>query len=248
MFSYIYNTIFINLSISLPPSSVPPLPFILSLLPPSLPLRPIPPSASPLCFPVSGMWVATRLFRSVNGPPPPVVYPKPPSSSPRPPNPAFQSMQSHYLKHSLPPPTSILLYLYTLPNKYFLPSSWLWIYHNAILGSRSSTILSTCPAHFTQLFTNPLIRHFSMPSSSLRSSIPLLSILFTPAIHLTQLCSHTCSLCCCLSVRAIVSRPYKHVGVMYAPRNFRFNFVEILSAKICPSYSNTFMLLQRDRL
>ena len=56
------------LSISLPPSSVPPLPFILSLLLPSL--RPSPPSASPLGFPVSGVRVATCLSLPVVDPPP----------------------------------------------------------------------------------------------------------------------------------------------------------------------------------
>ena len=42
------------------------------------------------------------------------------------------------------------------------------------------------------------------------STILLLSALVTLAIFRTQLFSHTCSLCCCSSVIAKVSVPYRH--------------------------------------
>ena len=55
----------------------------------------------------------------------------------------------------------------------------------AILGRQSPFIVSTCLAHFAQLFTNHPIRHFCMLNSSLRSPIFIRSTLFTPcnSIH-----------------------------------------------------------------
>ena len=104
--------------------------------------------------------------------------------------------------------------------------------HNyAILGSRSSFIRSTCSAHFNRLFTNLPIKHFCVPTSSLRSSILLRSTIFTPAIRLNQLFSHTCSLCWCFSDTGNVSRPYNIAGVTRAPSTFPFNFYEM-----CLSY------------
>ena len=58
------------------------------------------------------------------------------------------------------------------------------------LGSRSSFIRSTCPAHFNRLFTNLPIKHFYVPTSYLSSSILLRSTLFTPAIA-SPSCFHT---------------------------------------------------------
>ena len=60
-----------------------------------------------------------------------------------------------------------------------------------------------------------------------------LSILFTPVILLTQLFSQTCSLYCCLSVIAMVSRPY--AGVMYEFRTFPFSFRDMCLSPITPS-------------
>ena len=103
------------------------------------------------------------------------------------------------------------------------------------LGSRSSSIRSTCPAHFNRLFTNLPIKHFCMPTSSLSSSILLRSTLFTPAIRLTQLSSYTCSLCWCFSNTGNVSRPYNIAGVTHAPNTFPFNFFEMCLSDMTPS-------------
>ena len=104
-----------------------------------------------------------------------------------------------------------------------------------ILGSRSSFNRSTSPVHFIRLFTNLPTKHFCMPTSSLSSSILLRSILFTPAIRLTQLFSHTCSLCWCFSDTGNVSRPYKIGGVTHAPSTFPFNFFEMCLSDMTPS-------------
>ena len=79
----------------------------------------------------------------------------------------------------------------------------------AFFGSMSSAILSTCPAHCNLLLTSLSVKLLCTPVSSLNSTILRLSALVTLAIFRTQLFSHTCRLCCCSSVRAKVSVPYK---------------------------------------
>ena len=92
---------------------------------------------------------------------------------------------------------------YGLPR--FLKSSRLFVSDH--FGNLSSFILTMCPAHFIRLLTiYPTIQAL-VPTSSLRSFIPRLSTLLTPAILLIQLFSHTCSLCWCSSDRANVSKP-----------------------------------------
>ena len=83
----------------------------------------------------------------------------------------------------------------------------------ALFGSLASAIISTCPAHCKLLLTSLSVRLLYTPVSSLNSTILRLSALVTLAIFRTQLCSHTCSLCCCSSVEATVSVPYRHAPV-----------------------------------
>ena len=85
-----------------------------------------------------------------------------------------------------------------------LPRLLLPCSHNsaALFGSRSSAILSTCPAHCNLLLTSFSFKPLCTPVSSLNSTILRLSALVTLAIFRTQLFSHTCSLCCCSSVSA----------------------------------------------
>ena len=83
----------------------------------------------------------------------------------------------------------------------------------ALFGNRSSAILSTCPAHCNLLLTSLSVKLLCTPVSSLNSTILRLSALVTLAIFRTQLFSHTCSLCCCRSVSAKVSVPYRQAGV-----------------------------------
>ena len=75
----------------------------------------------------------------------------------------------------------------------------------ALFGSLPSAILSTCPAHCSLLLTSLSVKLLCTPVSSLNSTILLLSALATLAIFRTQLFSHTCNLCCCISVIARVS-------------------------------------------
>ena len=84
----------------------------------------------------------------------------------------------------------------------------------ALFGSLSSDIISTCPAHCSLLLTSLSVKLFCTPVSPLNSTILRLSALVYLAIFRTQLFSHACSLCCCSSVRAKVSAPYRHAGVM----------------------------------
>ena len=77
----------------------------------------------------------------------------------------------------------------------------------ALVGSLSSFIRTMCQANFIRLLTIlPTIQALVLTSSR-RSFILRLSTLFTPAIFLIQLCSHTCSSCRCSSDRADVSNP-----------------------------------------
>ena len=75
------------------------------------------------------------------------------------------------------------------------------------------------------------------PVSSLNSTILCLSALVTLAIFRTQLFSHTCSLCCCSSVRAKVSVPYRHAGVTQVIVTLPFRLFEIRRSAITPSTS-----------
>ena len=65
-----------------------------------------------------------------------------------------------------------------------------------LFDNLSSFILTMCPAHLIRLLTVLPTTQALVPTSSLRSFILLLSTLFTPAILLIQLFSHTCSLRC----------------------------------------------------
>ena len=82
----------------------------------------------------------------------------------------------------------------------------------ALFGSRSSAILSTCPAHCNLLLISLSVKLLYTPVSSLNSTILRVSALVTLAIFRTQLFSHTCSLCCS-SVRAKVSVTYMRASV-----------------------------------
>ena len=76
-----------------------------------------------------------------------------------------------------------------------------------LFGKLSCFILTMCPAHLIRLLTILPTIQAIVPTYSLRSFILLLSTLFTLAILLIQLFSHTCSLCWCSSERANVSTP-----------------------------------------
>ena len=58
---------------------------------------------------------------------------------------------------------------------------------------------------------------------------------FTLAIFRTQLFSHTCSLCCCSSVSAKVSVPYRHACVTHVLMALPFSLLEIRRSAITPS-------------
>ena len=83
----------------------------------------------------------------------------------------------------------------------------------ALFCSLSSDILYTCPAHCSLLLTSIYVKLSCTRVSPLNSTILRLSALVYLAIFRTQLFSHPCSLCCCSSVRAKVSAPYRHAGV-----------------------------------
>ena len=105
----------------------------------------------------------------------------------------------------------------------------------ALFGSLSSAILSTCPAHCNLLLTSLSVKLLCTPVSSLNSTILRLSALVTLAIFRTQLFSHTCSLCCCSSVSAKVSVPYRHAGVTHVLMTLPFSLLEIRRSAITPS-------------
>ena len=106
----------------------------------------------------------------------------------------------------------------------------------ALFGSLSSTILSTCPAHCNLLLASLSVKLHCTPVSFLNSTILRLSALVTLAIFRTQLFSHTCSLCCCSSVRAKVSVPYRHAGVTQVLlMTLPFSLFEIRRSAITPS-------------
>ena len=104
----------------------------------------------------------------------------------------------------------------------------------ALFGSVSSVILSTCPVHCNLLLTS-LCQALIHSGSSLNSTILLLSSLVTLAIFRTQLFSHTCSLCCCSSVSAKVSVPYRHAGVTQVLMTLPFSLFQIRQSTITPS-------------
>ena len=105
----------------------------------------------------------------------------------------------------------------------------------ALFGSLSSAILSTCPAHCNLLLTSLSVKLLCTSVSSLNSTILRLSALVTLAIFRTQLFSHTCSLCCCCSVSAKVSVPYRHAGVTHVLMTLPFSLLEIHRSAITPS-------------
>ena len=109
--------------------------------------------------------------------------------------------------------------------------------HNsaALFGSLSSAILSPCPAHCNLLLTNLSVKLLCTPVSSLTSTILRLSALVTLAIFRTQLFSYTCSPCCCSSVGAKVSVPYRHAGVTQVLMTLPFRLLEMRRSAITPS-------------
>ena len=85
-----------------------------------------------------------------------------------------------------------------------------------------------CPAHFIRLLTILPTIHDLVKTSCLWSYILLLSTLFTPALVLIQLFSHTCSLFCCSSDRTNVAKPlYVLAGTTQESRTFPISFLEI---------------------
>ena len=118
-----------------------------------------------------------------------------------------------------------------------LPRLLLPCSHNsaALFGSLSSAILSTCPAHCHLLLTSLSVKLLCTRVSSVNSTILRLSALVTLAIFRTQLFSHTCSLCCCSSVSAKVSVPYRHAGVTHVLIILPFSPLEICWSAIPPS-------------
>ena len=105
----------------------------------------------------------------------------------------------------------------------------------ALFGNRSSAILSTCPAHCNLLLASLSVKLLCTPVSSLNSTILRLSALVTLAIFRTQLFSHTCSLCCCSSVSAKDSVPYRQAGVTQVRMTLPFSLFEIRRSAITPS-------------
>ena len=90
----------------------------------------------------------------------------------------------------------------------------------ALFASLLASILTKWPAHLILLLTNLPVRLHCIPTSFPRSFILLLFTLFVLVIRRTQLFSHNCSFCCCCSVNATVSRPYRHAGVTHVLRTF----------------------------
>ena len=109
----------------------------------------------------------------------------------------------------------------------------------APFGNRSSAILSTCPAHCNLFLTSLSVKLLCTPVSSLNSTILRMSALVTLAIFRTQLFSHTCSLCCCSSVSAKVSVPYRQAGVTQLLMTLPFSLFEIRRSAITPSTIST---------
>ena len=100
-----------------------------------------------------------------------------------------------------------------------------------------SFIWAMCPTHFIRLLIILPTMQVLVPTSSLRYNILLLSALFTTAILLIQLFSHTCSLRCCCSDRAIASKPYVLADrpTTQEFRLFLFSFLEIFLSFFDPS-------------
>ena len=105
----------------------------------------------------------------------------------------------------------------------------------ALFGSLSSTIISTCPAHCSLLLASISVKLLCTPVSSLNSTILLLSGLLIAAVFRTRMFSHTCCLCCCSSVIAKVSVPYRHAGVTQVLMTLPFSLFEISRSAITPS-------------
>ena len=127
--------------------------------------------------------------------------------------------------------------------------------NSAALGSLSSAILSTCPAHCNLPLISLSVKLLYTPVSSLNSTILRLSALVTLAIFRTQLFSHTCSLCCCSSVSANVSVQYRHAGVTHVLMTLPFSLFGIRRSAITTStalpprvrsslYSSTYLSLR----
>ena len=171
-----------------------------------------------LFFPLSGVRCCLQLFHRL------ICYSSPPSSVF-----FFQSPSSPVFFTSLFTQSSHLIF--GLP-RLLLPCS-----RNsaALFGSRSSAILSMCPAHCNLLLTSLSVKLLYTPVSSLNSTILRLSALVTLAIFRTQLFSHTCSLCCCSSVSAKVSVPYRQAGVTQLLMTLPFSLFEIRRSAITPS-------------
>ena len=133
---------------------------------------------------------------------------------------------SHLSSHS--PPISALTSLVSYCPAHVTNSA-------ALFGSLLSAILSTCPAHCNLLLTSLSVKLLCTTVSSLNSTILRLSALVTLAIFRTKLFSHTCRLCCCSSVSAKVSVPYRHARVTQVLITLPFSLFEIRRSVISPS-------------
>ena len=100
----------------------------------------------------------------------------------------------------------------------------------ALFGGLSSAILSTCPLHCNLLPTSLSVKLLCTPPFF--SCLPSFATL---AIFRTQLFSLTCILCCCSSVNAKVSAPYRHAGVTQVLMTLLFSLFEIRRSAITPS-------------
>ena len=109
--------------------------------------------------------------------------------------------------------------------------------------SALTSLVSYCPAHVTLplssvvchppsfLRVQPTVICSSPVSMSNSSALPSLTILrlsalVTLAIFRTQLFSHTCTLCCCSSVSAKVSVPFRHARVTQVLIILPFSFLD----------------------
>ena len=107
-----------------------------------------------------------------------------------------------------------------------LPSSYLSVHRPPI--SALVSLVSFCRHHVTQPLSSVVC---------LNSTIPPSSAIVSLAIFRTQLFSHTCSLCCCSSVIAKVSVPYRHAGVTQVLTTF--SLLEISRIVITPQLLST---------
>ena len=123
--------------------------------------------------------------------------------------------------------------------RYLQPSCF---FVSDIFGNLSCFILPMCPAHLIRLLTILPNIQALVPTSSRRYFI-LLSTLFTPAILLIQLFAHTCSLYCCSSGRANVSKQYVLADTIQESTTFPVSLMEIVLSIMTPFHFSMHSLL-----